>query len=135
MTPRTILALMLAAAAVLGVLIVVDAAYLFTVGGWPLHENGKLSHGLYHRLAGLVVLGHCALFYAFALRLRRPNRAILPLYLVSLAAVLAGSLMATDMAWKAGPDLVAAWPLAIAALVAAAAIYLGTEPKVAASTD
>ena len=112
----------------LGAFILANAIYLFTFGGWPVYEDGKLSHGLYHRMSGAVILAHAAMFYIFALKVRRPRWRILPLYLVSLGAVYVGSLLTFDMAWKADDDFRVGWPLAIAFAIAAASIPMGTRP-------
>lgn len=129
-TAPKIFAAMLAAALAIGILVVAEGLYRYSLGGWPVYENGKISHGIYRRLGGLLLLTHTAVFFAVALRLRRPRRSILWLYPLAVITLLGGGIIALDVIWKEGGDFSrGAGFLAVPFAITILTLVLGTEKR------
>ncbi|MCB1541234.1 MAG: hypothetical protein KDJ25_10430 [Rhodoblastus sp.] len=130
--PRVILSIMLTLGAILGLIIIADGVYLYSFGGWPIWEDRRLAHGIFHRFSGVILVINSILFYGVAVRLRQPRWAILPFYILSLFVILDMSLIALDEAWKGEWRRFLLLSAALAGLALIAAIF-GTGRRAGAS--
>jgi len=99
---RSVLTIMLILSVLLGLIILADGIYVYTLGGWPIIEDERLSHGIFRRMSTSALLIHSAIFYLIGMRWKQPRWSLVVVYPISLVSSFFAALVGFDLVWKDG---------------------------------